>query len=382
MNNKIIPILIYIALMGACTPRDPLEARKKRLNKMKTESQDLRQKIESLEREIALVDPEFARANRKPSLVTTVPVKNERFQHFVEVNGQVESRRNAVLSAENAGTINSILALEGKEVRSGQLLLSMDTELLQKNLDQLNTQYELAETMFERQANLWSRNIGTEVQYLEAKNRKENLERQIENVRSQISKSQIRAPFSGTIDQVFVRVGEMAQPGLPLVRIVNHLEMYVKADLSEVYIGRFQREDPVIVFFPSLNRTIETRVSAIGQVIDEKNRTFPVEAQMPNIDFVIKPNLTAVLRLADYQKANARIIPTNLIQRDNRGDFVYIVKDSSDLQFAWKVHIERGITYRNETVVLAGLNGDEQLVRDGYKEVTHGNKVRIVENVL
>ena len=382
MNNKIIPILISIALMGACTPRDPLEARKKRLNKMKTESQDLRQKIESLEREIALVDPEFARANRKPSLVTTVPVKNERFQHFVEVNGQVESRRNEVLSAENAGTINSILALEGKEVRSGQLLLSMDTELLQKNLDQLNTQYELAETMFERQANLWSRNIGTEVQYLEAKNRKENLERQIENVRSQISKSQIRAPFSGTIDQVFVRVGEMAQPGLPLVRIVNHLEMYVKADLSEVYIGRFQREDPVIVFFPSLNRTIETRVSAIGQVIDEKNRTFPVEAQMPNIDFVIKPNLTAVLRLADYQKANARIIPTNLIQRDNRGDFVYIVKDSSDLQFAWKVHIERGITYRNETVVLAGLNGDEQLVRDGYKEVTHGNKVRIVENVL
>jgi membrane fusion protein, multidrug efflux system len=382
MNSKIILLLISIAMMAACSPRDPLEAKKKRLIKMKTESQEIRKKIESLEREIALADPEFARTNRKPSLVTTVPVKNERFQHFVEVNGQVESRRNVVLSAENSGTIISILALEGKEVRSGQLLLSMDTELLQKNLDQLKTQYELAETMFERQSNLWSRNIGTEVQYLEAKNRKENLERQIENVKSQISKSQIRAPFSGTIDQVFVRVGEMAQPGLPLVRIVNHLEMYVKADLSEVYIGRFQREDPVVVFFPSLNRTIETRISAIGQVIDEKNRTFPVEAQMPNIDFVIKPNLTAVLRLADYQKANARIIPTNLIQRDNRGDFVYIVKDSSDLQFAWKVHIERGITYRNETVVLAGLNGDEQLVRDGYKEVTHGNKVRIVENVL
>lgn len=382
MNSKIILLLISIAMMAACTPRDPLEAKKKRLIKMKTESQEIRKKIESLEREIALADPEFARTNRKPSLVTTVPVKNERFQHFVEVNGQVQSRRNVVLSAENSGTINSILALEGKEVRSGQLLLSMDTELLQKNLDQLKTQYELAETMFERQSNLWSRNIGTEVQYLEAKNRKENLERQIENVKSQISKSQIRAPFSGTIDQVFVRVGEMAQPGLPLVRIVNHLEMYVKADLSEVYIGRFQREDPVVVFFPSLNRTIETRISAIGQVIDEKNRTFPVEAQMPKIDFVIKPNLTAVLRLADYQKTDARIIPTNLIQRDNRGDFVYIVKDSSDLQFAWKVHIERGITYRNETVVLAGLNGDEQLVRDGYKEVTHGNKVRIVENVL
>ena len=175
MNSKIILLLISIAMMAACTPRDPLEAKKKRLIKMKTESQEIRKKIESLEREIALVDPEFARANRKPSLVTTIPVKNERFQHFVEVNGQVESRRNVVLSAENSGTIISIPALEGKEVRSGQLLLSMDTELLQKNLDQLNTQYELAETMFERQSNLWSRNIGTEVQYLEAKNRKENL---------------------------------------------------------------------------------------------------------------------------------------------------------------------------------------------------------------
>jgi membrane fusion protein, multidrug efflux system len=383
MKTKSIVVLMFmLGLLAACEPHDPVEAKKKKLNKMKTEAQELRNKIESLESEIAAADPQFARANRKAALITTLPVKQEDFQHFVEVSGQVESKRNVVLSAENMGAVLSIPATEGKEVGAGQLLLSLDTELYQRNLDQLNTQYELAHTVYERQANLWKRNIGTEVQYLEAKNRKETLERQIDNIKTQISKSQIKAPFPGTIDQVLVKVGEMAQPGMPLIRIVNHRDMYVKADLSEAYIGRFKQNDPVEVFFPSLNQSLTTTISAIGQVIDEQNRTFLVEAKLPAIDFTVKPNLTAILRLKDFHMSNARVVPTNLIQKDNRGEFVYIVKDSSDTQLAWKVHIERGITYRNETVVMAGLEGDEQLIRDGYREVTHGNRVRIVENVL
>ena len=184
--------------------------------------QKIKTSITELEKEISALDPEFAKENRRATLITTTPVEKKLFEHYVEVSGAVKSRKNVLISAENMGNINRLLVEEGHEVKKGQLIISMDTELFQRNLEQLQTEYTLAKTMFEKQANLWNQNIGTEVQYLEAKNRKESIERQIANIKTQVSKSQVRAPFAGTIENVFVREGEMAQMGAPLVRIVNH----------------------------------------------------------------------------------------------------------------------------------------------------------------
>lgn len=383
MKTNILFIVGFIVvLISSCEKKDPLVAKQEKLKSQKEELQKIKISISELEQEISSLDPEFAKKNRRAALITTISIGKENFEHYVEVSGAVKSRKNILISSENMGSIEQIFFKEGHEVNKGQLIMRMDTELYQRNLDQLNTELALAKTMFEKQSNLWNQNIGSEVQYLEAKNRKESLENQIANVRTQISKSQIRAPFAGTIEQVYVREGEMAQMGSPLVRVVNHKDMYIKADVSESYVGKFKKGDRVIINFPSIDQTIESRISSVGQVIDEMNRTFSIEALLPLTNFTIKPNLLAIVKIKDFERKDAVVIPSKLIQKDNKGDFVYIVKENSDELVAEKIQIERGVTYKNNTMINNGLSGTETLIDAGFRDVADGNKVKVVENVL
>lgn len=383
MKTNILLILGFIAFsISSCEQKDPLVAKKEELKSQKVELQGIKASIAELEKEIAILDPNFAKLNRRATLITTSTVDKQNFEHYVEVSGAVKSRKNVMISAENMGNINRLLVKEGNEVKKGQLIMSMDVELYQRNLDQLQTELTLAETMFQKQSNLWNQNIGTEVQYLESKNRKESLENQIANIKTQISKSQIRAPFQGTIEDVLVREGEMAQMGSPLVRIVNHRDMYIKADLSESHIGKFKKGDRVIIHFPSIDQTIESKISSVGQVIDEMNRTFSIEALLPLTKFTIKPNLLAIVKMKDFEKSDAVVISTKLIQKDNKGEFVFIVDKNNEESIAKKVQINRGITYKNNTMITGGLSGNETLINEGFREVADGNKVKVVENVL
>ena len=378
----IIFIGFLIALISACEQKDPVQAKKEELKSKKTELQKIKLSITELEKEISALDPEFAKENRKATLVTTTNVEKKKFEHYVEITGAVKSRKNVLISAENMGNVNSIFVKEGSEVNKGQLIINMDTELYQRQLDQLETEYELAKTMFEKQSNLWNQNIGTEVQYLQSKNKVESIERQIANIRTQISKSKIRAPFAGTIEDVMVKEGEMAQMGSPLVRIVNHKDMYIKADLSDAFIGKFNKGAPVIIHFPTIDQTIESKISSVGQIIDEMNRTFSIEALLPMTDFVIKPNLLAVVKLKDFEKNDAVVVPSKLIQKDNKGDFVFITEENDTELIAKKIPIKRGVTYKNNTMVLQGLEGNEVLIDEGFRNVAQGSKLKIVENFL
>jgi membrane fusion protein (multidrug efflux system) len=381
-TNILLIIGFVLATISACEQKDPVQVKKEELKAQKTELQKIKISITELEKELSALDPEFARTNRKATLITTKNVQLRKFEHFVEVSGAVKSRKNVMISAENMGNVNQVLVKEGSEVRKGQLIINMDTELSQRKLDQLETEYELTKTMFAKQTNLWNQNIGTEVQYLEAKNRVESMERQIDNIKTQISKSKVRAPFSGTIENVMVREGEMAQMGSPLVRIVNHRDMYIKADLSESFIGRFKKGDHVIIHFPFIDQTIESKISSVGQVIDEMNRTFSVEALLPLTKFTIKPNLLAIVKLKDFEKSDAVVVPSKLIQKDNKGDFVFITEEDKDELIAKKMQIQRGVTYKNNTMIKEGLSGTEILIDEGFRNVAAGSKLKVVENIL
>jgi len=210
------------------------------------------------------------------------------------------------------------------------------------------------------------------------------LEQQIANVKAQIAKSSIRAPFDGSIEQVYVNNGEMAMSGNPIAQIVNHSGLFVSADISESFVGSFDKGDTAIIDFPSLNETIKAKITAVGQVIDPQNRTFKVEIRLPDLDFKIKPNLLAVVKITDYEKQNASIVPSNLIQQDMTGEYVFVTEENGeqDQLIAKKIHIERGKTYKNETLVLSGLTGKESLINEGFKEVIDGSPVKVVENVL
>jgi membrane fusion protein, multidrug efflux system len=373
---------VLFIFMAACGDPNGLEGKKDELKKLRGKQQELKQQIETLEKEISKIDPEFGKANRKSTLVTSLPVKQGLFEHFVEVSGSVVSNKNVLISAESMGRITQVRVAEGMNVSKNQVLVSIDTEVFEKQLKELQTQYELASTLFERQSRLWEKNIGTEMQFLEAKTRKESLETQMANLQIQIDRAHVKAPFAGTVEKVLTRLGEMAANGTPLVRIVGNSDMYIEADLSEAYVGRFKRGDDLIVHFPAIDMTIESRVRSIGQVINENNRTFRIEADLPRLDATLKPNLIAVLRLRDYRHENAVIIPTNLIQRDNIGDYVFTINGNGEEGTASKIHIQRGNTYRSETEVLKGLQGNELLVNDGYREVIDGMKVSIVDAKL
>ena len=379
--NYII-LAAFMISVAACQQDESLDAKKEALKTKKEKLQAIREDITKLEKEISALDPEFGKQNRRATLITTLPVTQSKFEHYVEISGSVKSRKNVVISAENMGNVNSVAVKEGSEVTKGQLLLSMDTELYHRGLEQLETEYALAKTMFEKQENLWKQNIGTEVQYLQAKNRKEGLENQIANIKTQISKSQIRAPFAGTIEEVLVKEGEMATTGSPLFRIVNHKDMYVKADLSEAHIGKFKKGDKIIVSFPSADQEIESTISSVGQVIDENNRTFAIEATLPEITFKIKPNLVAILKIKDFEVSDAVIVPSKLIQKDNTGEFLFITTSDSTESFAKKIQVSRGITYKNQTMITEGLTGNELLVNEGFRDVTDGSKVKVVNNVM
>ena len=228
-----------------------------------------------------------------------------------------------------------------------------------------------------RQQKLWEQNIGTEVQYLEMKNRKESLELKLATTRSQLNKTRIKAPFNGVVDMIDVRVGEMAQPGMPIIRLVSMSNMYIKADVSESFIGKFHKGQKVKVYFPSTDYTIHSKISSIGQVINPNNRTFEIEIIIPANGAKVKPNMITVLTLADYVNKNAMAVPTNIIQSDRIGKFAYAVIEEEGNSVVKRIDIEHGITYGNETEIKQGLVGGEILVLKGGIGLTEGGIVEV-----
>lgn len=381
INNRIL-IFTVATIAAACQPASDLEKKRSELKEKKAELNQLRTEIASLEDEISSMDQQFARENRRATLVSVFPVNKEDFTSYVEISGTVNSRRNVSVSAETVGVIEEIPVKDGQSVRQGQLLIKLENETLQRSLDELKTNYDLANTMYEKQSNLWKKNIGTEVQYLEAKNRKESLENQIKTVQTQIKKTYIKAPFSGIIDQLDAKIGMLAQPGVSLIQLVSSKDMYITAEISEAYIGAFQRGDKANVTFPSMNRNLDTEISAVGQVINPDNRTFDIEVAIPQVSYEIKPNLISVVRIKDFEASDVPVIPTNLIQKDSRGEFVYIVDNNNGTTIAKKVHITRGKTYHNKTMIEEGLQGGEKLINEGFRDVSDGVNIKIVENTI
>ena len=372
IRYSIFSIIILLAAF-ACS-KDELALKKEELATKKKEATELRLAIETLEKEIALLDPEYGKANRKSVLITTIQPTQGAFEHFVEVTGAVLSKKNVNISGEVSGSIRELPAIEGMRVTKGQVLARIDSEIIQRNIEELEKQLELATIVFEKQERLWKQQIGTEIQFLEAKNRKETLEKSLAGLNTQQSRSIIRAPFNGTIETVNVRIGELVQPGTPLFQFVGESELYVEADISERYIGIVSRGDSVEITFPSINETFKTKVSAVGGIINPNNRTFKVEVTLPNLPNV-KPNMISVVRIKDYENSNAVTVPNYLILQDNKGDYVFTVSNG----IANKKYVKRGQTYKEVTEVVEGLTGAEVLVDKGFREVGDNFNVNIAQ---
>ena len=364
--------LLVLSLGIASCAGDGLEAKKAELEALKGQLTEVTNQIKALEAELSAADPAFAAAAKKALLITTVAARKGDFTHFVEVTGSVLSKKNVNISAEAMGRILDIPAVEGMRVSKGQVLARIDAESIQQNVEEMENGLSLARTVFEKQERLWKQKIGTEIQYLEAKNRKEGLEKSLASMKAQLAKAVIRAPFNGTIETVRVKLGEVVQPGSQMFQFVGESDLYIEADISESYISVLAKGDSVAITFPSLNKTITTKVSATGSIINPNNRTFKVEVFLPNLPEV-KPNMISVLKIQDYKNSASVVIPAHLILADTKGDYVFIVENG----IAKKKYVTRGYSSDDETEIVSGLVGTELLVDKGFREVGDNFSVNV-----
>lgn len=373
--NKILTLAAFASLY-ACSSHDNTDLGKlmHERDSLKEVHSDVEDKIKTLDEQIAKLDTTI---KKRLVLVTTQKLQKQKFEHYFDAHGVVESERNVTLNAEMGGLVRQINIEEGATVSEGEVLIVLDTDVIQKSIDELETAYELAKTVFARQESLWKQNIGSEIQYLEAKNRRDGLEQKLKTLKAQKDMSVIRAPFSGVVDDIMVKQGEMANPMFPVVRLVNLSSVYINADISESYIGKVKQGSEVKVNFPSLGEERMYKVNRTGNFINPNNRTFKIRIEIENKDQALKPNLLAVLNIRDFEADSAIVLPSMAIQQDANGnDFVFIAESNSS-QVAKKIKVKSGKSYMGKTMITEGLEGDEEVILDGARSIKDGEFIEV-----
>ncbi|MBM6501014.1 efflux RND transporter periplasmic adaptor subunit [Flavobacterium macrobrachii] len=340
----------------------------------------LQEKKVALQAEIATIEEALATLDVKvdEALVGVTTVKDTVFNHYLEVQGNVDTKENIVIQPEYSGTLTSLTVKAGQRVSKGQILGRVDDAGMSQQLASAENQYQLAKTTYERQKNLWDKKIGSEIQYLQAQTQMVSAQKAVSQIKAQLSKTVIRAPFSGTIDEVFVEKGEVVAPSAQgLMRIVNLGNMYVSTTIPESYIGKLKIGDQVDVFLTSLGKTYKGKVRQVGSFINPNNRSFGIEVSVPNPENLLRPNQVAKLKIIDYVSKDAIVVPTGVIQEDaNHDQFVFVVDGSNGKTGkAKKVLVKTGKSSDNVTEILSGLSVNDVIVTDGVNNISEGMKL-------
>lgn len=297
------------------------------------------------------------------------------FTHTVDIQGIISTDNNITLSAENGGKVLKVYVKAGQKVSKGQRLVDLDGSVIEANLAELQTRMTLAKETYEKQSRLWAKKIGTEMQFLQAKNNYEALKNQEATLATQLDKFQLRAPVNGTVDEVMVNLGEVTAPGLPVVRVVNLNDLEVIADVSEKYVGAFKTGDKVQVYFPAIRDTLSAKITAIGQVINTNNRTFTMHVDILSNDTRLKPNLLAIIQATDFADEKGISVPSSLVQTMGYEKFIMVaVKDGANYK-AEKRAITVGTSKDGRIYVASGLQAGDLVITEGHLNIEAGDIV-------
>ncbi len=386
--KKILSILSISLLIISCGQNNTksinkiiedgnLQALRAKRTEIVAEQQAIADQLKQLDEAIASLD-----SVKKLPLVTTIMAKDTLFNHFLELQGNVETKKNIVLYPEMSGILTKIYVKEGQKVSKGQLLARIDDGGLSQQLSQVEVQAQLAKTTFDRQKRLWDQKIGSEIQYLQAKTNFEAQQNVVNQIKRQLAKTTVNAPFSGVIDDVITEQGSVVSPGQSaLIRIVNLNDMYIETEVPERYIPNITKGKDVEVYFPILGKTINTKVRQVGNYINPNNRSFMVEVGIPSNGGTIKPNLTAKVKINDYTNEKAILIPQSIISENAEGDqytYVTLDKNSENIAEAKRVIIKTGKTQGDLIEITEGLNSGDAIISEGARSVKDGQKVKIL----
>ena len=377
MKKGIINIssAIILAACGSSNSDQNIERLQQQKDSLKTIYDDLAKQIADIDVQLAVLD-----TNTRFALVTTKKVEVKSFKHFFDVQGIVEVGGEALIYPEVLGRIISINKKEGMKITKGDVIAKIDAGVLQSTIKEVETSYNLAKQLFDKQKRLWNEKIGSEVQYLQAKTNKESLKQKLITLKEQVDMYTIKAPFTGVIDEIMPKIGEAANPSIPIARIINNDEAYIKADVSEDYTTRIAEGSYVKVYFSSLDKEYETTITRIGSFINPGNRTFKISINLNDFKGGVKPNMLADLKIQDFKQDTAVVLPTGIIQQDREGrEYIYLTTQKGKATIVKKAVIKTGLSYKNETIVVEGLKGAEEYIDKGARSIQNGDQVEIAK---
>ena len=369
-------ILIVFALMSviaACSSGKSSD-KKAELEKLKKEQTELQDKITKLETELAASGNMDANVKAKEIAVTAAAVKP--FVHYVEVQAKVDADENVAVSAEAPGTVTKINVKAGDKVIKGSILAELDVASSLKGIEEAQNSLDFANTMYQKRKALWDQKVGSEADYLRAKNDYESAQKRISTLKQGLELMRIKSPIDGTVDAVDIKLGQAVNPGMPSVRVVNLSKLKVKAEVAEAYISKVKEGNDVIMEFPDLDKEIKTKLSYSGKVIDPVNRTFHVEVSVNDKSVDLHPNMVAVLKIADYQSPKAFSVPVNLVQNSGENSYVFIAEGNKDKAIAKRRTVTVGRNYNGTAEILSGLYEGDQLITTGYQDLVDGQPVK------
>jgi len=368
-----------MTLVAACKPKDSTEAKKAQLEKLKKDLVVTQQKITDLERELK-ISPDATSVAR--NVVSVIETKDTIFKHYLVVQGKVDSDDNIWLTPKVSGITNaaivSLPVVRGQKVSKGQVLAVQESGALEQQIEQSKTSLELATIKYKRQKALWDQKIGTEIDYLSDKNAVEAAQKGLAAQEEQLSMYTLRSPINGTVDDITLKLGEVPTPSTSGIRVVDYTKAKVVADISENYASKVNAGDKILISYPDINRmNVESTVRTASKVINASSRTFTIEAAPGATTDNLHPNMIAILKINDYTNTHARVVPINVIQNDESGQFVYVIENQGTMNIAKKRKITSGQTYEGMTEILSGINDGDKIISSGYQNVVDGQPVSL-----
>jgi len=371
MKNTLILIGIA-ALIASCSSSGKTEDKAAELDKLRKQEAEISEKIKALEKEINSGDSTFVGKVKDVAIST---LNMQIFKHYVDIQGKVDAEENVTITSQMPGAVSSILVKVGQRVSKGQLLAELDYSSYAAQREALKPGLNLAITAFEKQQRLWNQKIGSELQFLQAKTQKESLEKQLSSINEMIDMMRIKSPIDGTVDEVYLKLGQAAAPGAPGIRIVNFSKLKAQADVAESYASKIKEGNDVEIVFPDINQTISSKISFKGRVINALTRTFGVEALLQSQpDY--HPNMLAVLKIVDYHNASAMVVPINTIQNSDEGQFVMVARTENGKNIAKKQRVKVGKEYGGMAEITEGLVANDKLITTGYQDLNDGDNIK------
>lgn len=370
--TNLVGALTIAAVIAGCSSSS--KDKPTQLKELKEQQAKLNSEIKKLEDQIAEETPDSVRSARVKEVVVA-SLAPRKFDHYVQTQGAVESDLNIQVSAKTPGVITNVLVREGEMVAKGQTLAQIDNTLILAGIAELKSQLELATTVYNRQKNLWDQKIGTEVQFLQAKSTKESLERRLASLNEQNEMTKIKAPVSGVVDALDVRIGQNIAPGMPAARIVNNSDLKIMARISESYANQLKKGNKVTVNFPDVNKEVNSSIAFVARNIDPLTRTFIVEADLPS-NPELRPNMTGVVKVVFESNPKALVVPINIVQNVNNEKVVYVAEAKGSGFVARKKVVTLGSVYDNQAEV-EGLAAGDKLITVGYQGLSDGEAIKI-----